>query len=105
LVQRHEVRTSVQPHLVESTRALVIGDPTLPGTDFGPVIDEEAANKIREYIEIGMREGKLELAHTVPGTQSSFGEADRHRTSSATSSRTMLANEIGPVLYVMVKDF
>ena len=52
--------------LVESTRTLVIGDPALPGTDFGPVIDEGAAAKIREYIEIGKREGKLELACEVP---------------------------------------
>jgi len=48
--------------LVESTKALVIGDPVEPGTDVGPVIDDEAANKIRSYIEIGKREGKLELA-------------------------------------------
>jgi RHH-type proline utilization regulon transcriptional repressor/proline dehydrogenase/delta 1-pyrroline-5-carboxylate dehydrogenase len=41
--------------LVESTRALVIGDPVNPGTDVGPVIDEEAAAKIRSYIEIGKR--------------------------------------------------
>ena len=52
--------------LVESTRTLVIGDPADPGTDFGPVIDESAAAKIREYIEIGKREGKLELACEVP---------------------------------------
>ena len=52
--------------LVESTRTLVIGDPALPGTDFGPVIDESAAAKIREYIEIGKREGRLELACEVP---------------------------------------
>ena len=52
--------------LVESTRTLVIGDPALPGTDFGPVIDETAAAKIREYIEIGKSEGRLELACEVP---------------------------------------
>jgi RHH-type proline utilization regulon transcriptional repressor/proline dehydrogenase/delta 1-pyrroline-5-carboxylate dehydrogenase len=44
----------------------VIGDPASPGTDFGPVIDEGAAAKIREYIEIGKGEGKLELACEVP---------------------------------------
>ncbi|MCI0629326.1 MAG: proline dehydrogenase family protein [Phycisphaerales bacterium] len=51
--------------LVESTRSLTIGDPVLPGTDVGPVIDEEAAGKIREYIEIGKKEGKLELGMEV----------------------------------------
>ncbi len=52
--------------LVESTRALVIDDPAAPGTDIGPVIDESAARKIREYIEIGKSEGRLELAGQVP---------------------------------------
>ena len=97
--------------LVESTRALTIGDPMLPGTDVGPVIDEEAAAKIRSYIEIGKKEGKLELAmsptqHSAPSTQHKpfigphifSGIQPHHR----------LANEeiFGPVLSVMkVKDF
>jgi len=42
---------------------MVNGDPLDPATDVGPVIDEDAAAKIRSYIEIGKREGKLELAH------------------------------------------
>ena len=60
--------------LVESTRALVIGDPADPGTDVGPVIDEAAAAKIRQYIEIGRSEGRLELACDVPA---GLGRANR----------------------------
>ena len=52
--------------LVEATRALVVGDPRAPGTDVGPVIDAEAAGKIRQYVEIGRGEGKLELSLEVP---------------------------------------
>jgi len=52
--------------LVEATRALVVGDPREPGTDVGPVIDEEAAKKIRQYVDIGRGEGKLELSLEVP---------------------------------------
>jgi RHH-type proline utilization regulon transcriptional repressor/proline dehydrogenase/delta 1-pyrroline-5-carboxylate dehydrogenase len=52
--------------LIEATRSLVVGDPLYPGTDLGPVIDEAAARKIREYIEVGKQEGKLELACPVP---------------------------------------
>jgi RHH-type proline utilization regulon transcriptional repressor/proline dehydrogenase/delta 1-pyrroline-5-carboxylate dehydrogenase len=51
---------------VEASRALVIGDPLSPGTDVGPVIDAEAAAKIRRYAEIGARESKLELSLSVP---------------------------------------
>lgn len=91
--------------LIESTRTLVIGDPADPGTDFGPVIDESAAAKIREYIEIGKREGKLELAMEVPAGLAErvgkpyvgphiFSGIERHH---------RLANEeiFGPVLSVM----
>ncbi|MEN6449844.1 MAG: proline dehydrogenase family protein [Thermoguttaceae bacterium] len=91
--------------LVESTRTLVIGDPADPGTDFGPVIDQSAAAKIREYIEIGKREGNLEIACDVPAGLAEkvgkpyvgphiFSGIERHH---------RLANEevFGPVLSVM----
>ncbi len=52
---------------VEATRSLTIGDPMLPGTDVGPVIDAEAKAKILSYIDKGQREGaKLELSLPVP---------------------------------------
>jgi len=61
--------------LIESTRALVVGDPADPATDVGPVIDESAAAKIREYIEIGKQEGRLELALDVPaGLEEKIGK-------------------------------
>ncbi len=53
--------------LVPSVETLVVGDPMLPGTDIGPVIDQEAADKIRSYIEIGRAEGTLAAAAAVPG--------------------------------------
>lgn len=52
--------------LVASCQGLVVGDPTHPATDIGPVIDEEAATKIRSYIELARREGKLLLADQEP---------------------------------------
>ena len=91
--------------LVESTRALVIGDPADPGTDLGPVIDEAAAAKIRQYIEIGRSEGRLELACEVPA-----GLAERvgkpfigPHIFSGIQPQHRLANEeiFGPVLAVM----
>jgi RHH-type proline utilization regulon transcriptional repressor/proline dehydrogenase/delta 1-pyrroline-5-carboxylate dehydrogenase len=46
--------------LVEATKALVIGDPTRPGTDVGPVIDAEAQSKITGFIDRA-RAAKLEV--------------------------------------------
>ena len=91
--------------LVESTRTLAIGDPALPGTDFGPVIDEKAAAKIREYIEIGKSEGRLELACEVPaGLAEKVGKPYvAPHIFSGIERRHRLANEevFGPVLAVM----
>jgi RHH-type proline utilization regulon transcriptional repressor/proline dehydrogenase/delta 1-pyrroline-5-carboxylate dehydrogenase len=91
--------------LVESTRALVIGDPADPATDLGPVIDEAAAAKIRGYIEIGSREGHLELAcEAPPGLAERVGKpfVGPH-IFSAIQPQHRLANEeiFGPVLSVM----
>ncbi len=52
--------------LVESTRSLVIGDPLDPGTDVGPVIDDEAREKCEHYIEIGKQEATLALGMEAP---------------------------------------
>ena len=91
--------------LVESTRTLVIGDPAMPGTDFGPVIDERAAAKIREYIEIGKSEGRLELACDVPaGLAEKVGKPYiGPHIFSGIERRHRLADEeiFGPVLAVM----
>ncbi len=91
--------------LIEATRSLVVGDPMHPGTDVGPVIDEGAARKIREYIEIGKGEGRLELACEVPA-----GLEDRvhkpyvgpHIFSGIRPEHRLAQEEIfGPVLAVM----
>jgi RHH-type transcriptional regulator, proline utilization regulon repressor / proline dehydrogenase / delta 1-pyrroline-5-carboxylate dehydrogenase len=91
--------------LVESTRTLAIGDPALAGTDFGPVIDERAAAKIREYIEIGRSEGRLELACEIPaGLPEKVGKPYvAPHIFSGIEQRHRLANEevFGPVLAVM----
>jgi RHH-type proline utilization regulon transcriptional repressor/proline dehydrogenase/delta 1-pyrroline-5-carboxylate dehydrogenase len=96
--------------IVGATKALVVGDPMLPGTDIGPVIDEAAARKISEYVAIGAKEGRLEVQLAVPpglaekvgkpyvGPAIISGIRPEHR----------LANEeiFGPVLAVLkAKDF
>ncbi|MHC4179056.1 MAG: aldehyde dehydrogenase family protein, partial [Planctomycetota bacterium] len=94
--------------LVESTRSLVIGDPMDPGTDLGPVIDENAAAKIREYIEVGKTEGKLELACEVPpGLEERIGKpyVGLHIFSAIRPEHRLAHEEIfGPVLSVIRVD-
>ena len=91
--------------LIESTRSLVIGDPLDPATDVGPVIDAAAAEKIRQYIEIGRREGTLELACEVPAelqAQSAWHYIGPHIFSGIRPHHRLAREEIfGPVLSVM----
>ncbi len=91
--------------LAESTRALVIGDPADPATDVGPVIDEPAAAKIRQYIELGGSEGRLELACEVPaGLAQRIGKPviGPHIFSGIQPRHRLACEEIfGPVLSVL----
>ncbi len=61
--------------LVASTESLKIGDPLEPGTDIGPVIDQEAASRIEEAISEGRAESTLAYAGSVPeGLADSVGK-------------------------------
>ncbi|MEO8495597.1 MAG: proline dehydrogenase family protein, partial [Planctomycetota bacterium] len=60
-----EVYDAFVRRLVEATRSLEIGPAEYPSTSVGPVIDEAALAKVHEYIAIGQREGREELAVDV----------------------------------------
>ncbi|MGB3293688.1 MAG: L-glutamate gamma-semialdehyde dehydrogenase, partial [Phormidesmis sp.] len=55
--------------LVAATKSLNVGDATHPGTQVGPVIDETAQKRIRDYIAKGKEEATLalELPSPEPG--------------------------------------
>lgn len=53
--------------LADAVMSLRIGPPEDPGTRMGPVIDERASAKIREYVEVGKREGRLVVERQVTG--------------------------------------
>lgn len=91
--------------LVESTKSLVVGDPLDPATDLGPVIDDDAADKINSYIAIGRDEGTLELASPVhPLGRRYIGP---HIFSGIEPHHRLAREEIfGPVLAIMkARDF
>jgi len=93
-----------------STRSLIVGDPQDPGTDVGPVINADAADKIRAYIAIGRSEGTLELACEVPpGLEERIGKpyVGPHVFSGIQPEHRLANEEIfGPVLSVLrARDF
>ncbi len=71
------VEASVAERLLERlerrVRALRLGDGLLSATDVGPLINEAAAAKVEQYIEIGRDEGEL----VCGGRRATGGDLDR----------------------------
>jgi RHH-type proline utilization regulon transcriptional repressor/proline dehydrogenase/delta 1-pyrroline-5-carboxylate dehydrogenase len=87
--------------LVEATRALVVGDPLMPGTDMGPVIDADSLAKVKKYVEIGRKECHLEFGGEVPGgLVDRIAAADAARGGGAVQA---LRSFVGPYIFSGVK--
>ena len=94
--------------LVEAAKSIKIGDPQYPENFMGPLIDESALEKVRRYVRIGKREGKLALERKVPEDLREkgyyhgpviFTDVDPH-------SRIAQEEIFGPVLAIIkAKDF
>ncbi len=90
--------------LVEATKSLNIGETELPSTQVGPVIDANARDRIREYIEKGKAEAEVALELPAPEQGYFIGPV----IFSEVSPNAVISQEeiFGPVLAVIrVKDF
>ncbi|MEH2112279.1 L-glutamate gamma-semialdehyde dehydrogenase [Nostoc sp.] len=90
--------------LVEATKSLNIGEAELPSTQVGPVIDVNARDRIREYIEKGKAEAQLALELPSPEQGYFIGPV----IFSEVSPNAVISQQeiFGPVLAVIrVKDF
>lgn len=91
--------------LVEATKALKIGPAEDPGTVVGPVIDEEAQQRILEYIEIGKEEATLALACDTSDLEDEGYYVGPHIFTDVDSTCQIAQEEIfGPVLAVIKAD-
>lgn len=59
VVAHEEIYDALLDRVVELTKELTVGNPSEENFYMGPVIDQEAYNKIMDYIEIGKKEGRL----------------------------------------------
>jgi len=92
--------------LVEATRSLTIGPPEAPEHFMGPVIDEQARQKILRYIEIGTSEAALALPPDMAFPNEGYFVAPTIFTE--VSPEAVIAHEeiFGPVLAVIrANDF
>jgi RHH-type proline utilization regulon transcriptional repressor/proline dehydrogenase/delta 1-pyrroline-5-carboxylate dehydrogenase len=68
LIVLQEVHDRFLARLVAAAEAMPIGDPAMPGTSVGPVIDADARDKINRLIELGRQESRLAWQATLPGS-------------------------------------
>ncbi len=88
--------------LIEAARSLPLGPAEDPGSLVGPVIDQEAFDRIHNYIEIGKQEGRLVLAVDVgPLADEGYYIGPHIFTEIAPSARLAQEEVFGPVLAVM----
>ncbi len=93
--------------LVAAVKSMKIGPAVDPGTSVGPVIDEEAYDRIRSYIQIAETEGRVEL-QDEPGSVPTDGYfIGPHIFSNVAPTARIAQEEIfGPVLAVIpAKNF
>lgn len=85
--------------LKQATESISIGPPENPGNFMGPVVDEAALNRIRDYIEIGKSQGTALVVRDVDGDGYYVGPA----VLADVSPDSAIAQEevFGPVVAVM----
>jgi RHH-type proline utilization regulon transcriptional repressor/proline dehydrogenase/delta 1-pyrroline-5-carboxylate dehydrogenase len=66
LIVLEAIHDELVERLVAAAAAMPIGNPALPGTIIGPVIDASAQKKILGLIEVGKREATLAWQATLP---------------------------------------
>src|SRR6266508_4618445 len=91
--------------VVERARTISVGDPAERGTFMGAVIDDKSRDKIRQYIEIGKREGRLLLGGEAQGDAGYF-ISPTIIADVAPDARLSQEEVFGPVLAVLkAKDY
>jgi 1-pyrroline-5-carboxylate dehydrogenase len=95
----------ILPMIVEKTKALRIDDPSDGAAQVGPVVNEKAMKKIKEYIDKGSKEGRLVAGGDVDPKNGFFVQPTV--IADVDPKATIAQEEIfGPVLAVIkAKDF
>jgi RHH-type proline utilization regulon transcriptional repressor/proline dehydrogenase/delta 1-pyrroline-5-carboxylate dehydrogenase len=73
LIILEDIHDQFVNRLIAAAAATPLGDPSLPGTVVGPVIDADAQSKIISLIETGKKEAKLAWQSALPAAATSSG--------------------------------
>jgi 1-pyrroline-5-carboxylate dehydrogenase len=103
-----DVYDAVLAKVLEGARKITVGDPTKRENYMGAVIDEKAFKKIREYIDIGSKEGRVLLGGKVQDPSESGGYFIPPTIIADVAEDARISQEeiFGPVLaFVKARDF
>jgi RHH-type transcriptional regulator, proline utilization regulon repressor / proline dehydrogenase / delta 1-pyrroline-5-carboxylate dehydrogenase len=101
LITVRDVRQRVLPRLIEACAALNVGLPEHPNTDIGPVIDDDAARKIRSFIEQGRREHTTAFEGAIPADLAGYFVPPTIFTGVSPEAKLAQEEIFGPVLAVI----
>lgn len=91
--------------MVKRAKEFVVGNPLDENVDIGPLINEKSFNKVKEYIEIGIKEGATMLAGEVPdGCENGYYIKPVIFTDVKNDMRIAAEEIFGPVLSVITYD-
>ena len=100
LVQR-SIKDALLEKVLERARRIVPGDPLDPRVPMGPLVSEQHARRVMDYVELGTREGTLLLGgERVPGATTGAFVQPTIIDDVAPDSRISREEIFGPVLAV-----
>lgn len=99
LILMEEVHDRLVGRLVEAVKSLRIAPPEEPGSFLGPLIDEAAYSRVRDYIDLGKREGRCVVE--LNGPQGGYFVGPVIFTGIEPHHRIAQEEIFGPVLCVM----
>ena len=90
---------------VDHALKLTVGDPALPETNMGAVIDERSVEKIRHYLAVGMEEGRLVIGGEIDDRDGFFVQPTIFA-DIAPDARLAQEEVFGPVTaFIKARDF
>jgi RHH-type proline utilization regulon transcriptional repressor/proline dehydrogenase/delta 1-pyrroline-5-carboxylate dehydrogenase len=105
VIAHRAIYSTFLERLVEATRSLPIGPAEDPHAALGPLISDEAANKVRKYMELARDSGRIAYQVAAPSAEG-FYVGPMILTEVAPDSRLATEEVFGPLLCVMeAEDF
>jgi RHH-type transcriptional regulator, proline utilization regulon repressor / proline dehydrogenase / delta 1-pyrroline-5-carboxylate dehydrogenase len=101
LIPVGDVQKRLIPRLIEAVAALRLGLPEQPSTDIGPVVDQDAFEKIQTYVQLGKRAHNLACQVQLPSGLEGYFIPPTIFTGVEPTARLAQEEIFGPVLAVI----